>query len=268
VVAAERTCVVVASQHERWWQRQLRSLPPSNIVVQPRNRGTAIGILLPLLAILRRDPQATLIVLPSDHFVRDERALAGAMSEAIARARWAEGQLILLGIDPQEADTELGYIVPGSVYEARPHTVREFIEKPDAATARLAIERGGLWNSFIFAVRARVLLAMFQEVIPELLMELADTQQRIASGSASQADLAVLYERLPRLDFSQDVIQRCPQRLRLLRVPACGWSDLGTPRRVADVLRKRCLTTSAAMPSPNQCMGFLDLAAQAQRQSA
>jgi mannose-1-phosphate guanylyltransferase len=62
MAAIERTCVVVASQHERWWQPPLRLLPRSNIVCQPRNRGTAIGILLPLLSIMQRDPEATLAV--------------------------------------------------------------------------------------------------------------------------------------------------------------------------------------------------------------
>jgi len=69
LVPKRQIVAVVARQHQRLWQRELSDLAPENLLVQPQNKGTAAGLLLPLLDILRRDPQATILVLPSDHFV-------------------------------------------------------------------------------------------------------------------------------------------------------------------------------------------------------
>jgi len=261
IAPPQRTCVVVSADHRCWWQSLGRSIPSSNIVVQPRNRGTAIGILLPLLQILQRDPDATLGVLPSDHFVRNEPLLADAMRQAMRRAR-SSSALILLGLTPEEPDPELGYIVPGSQADPGMREVEEFVEKPDMALAGDIVRRGGLWNSFIFAVRGRRLLDMFEQRMPEVVMEMTTAMQRPDRDSAHHyAQLAALYERLPVVDFSRHIIQRQPHDLRVVSVSPCGWSDLGTPRRVAEVLRKErpaAPTASAAGYST----GFLDLAAQ------
>ncbi|MFL6576698.1 MAG: sugar phosphate nucleotidyltransferase [Povalibacter sp.] len=236
IAPTERTCVVVTAQHERWWRPQLSALPPRNIIVQPGTRGTAMGILLPLLAIARRDPHATVLVLPSDHFVRDESLLAVSIEKAMSSASSARDWIVLVGIEPDEADTELGYIIPSQTWSCDPCKVGEFLEKPNVTEARLAIMQGGLWNSFIFAASARALLQMFHELHPGLVSQLSLLERAIAGREASEADLAEMLETVPPLDFSTDVLQRCPEHLRVLRAPACGWSDLGTPRRVAQVL--------------------------------
>lgn len=71
LVPPERVAVIVADQHRGFWQKELLGLPAENVVVQPRNRGTTAGVLLPVPQILlRRDPQARFLVLPSDHYVR------------------------------------------------------------------------------------------------------------------------------------------------------------------------------------------------------
>jgi len=261
IAPPRRTCVVVSADHRCWWQSLGRSIPGSNIVVQPRNRGTAIGILLPLLAILQRDPDAVLGVLPSDHFVRNESLLADAMRQAMRLAR-SSPTLILLGFEPEEADPELGYIVPGPHADLGMREVAEFVEKPDARTAGEIVRRGGLWSSFIFAVRGRSLLAMFERHMPEVVMEMtAVTQPARCDSMHRYAQLAAVYERLPTVDFSRDIVERYPDDLRVVSVSACGWSDLGTPRRVADVLRKERPAAPSA-PATAYSSGFLDLAAQ------
>ena len=69
----DRDCVtaVVASEHRLYWPAALQSLSPENLVVQSRNLGTEIGILLPAMRIAARDPQARILILPSDHYVAD-----------------------------------------------------------------------------------------------------------------------------------------------------------------------------------------------------
>lgn len=144
VVARERVCVVVAEEHRRWWQGALWSLPASNVVVQPRNRGTGNGILLSVLNVLERDPLARIVFLPADHYVRDEAVLARALRGVFKPLSRRPIELVLLGITPEDADSEVGYVLPARRDGHGGASVERFVEKPDAATARALIDAGGL----------------------------------------------------------------------------------------------------------------------------
>lgn len=254
-----RICVVVAAQHRRWWQPALRALPGGNVIVQPQNRGTANGILLGLLEILRLDPEARIVLLPSDHHVRQEAILSAAMRVALPQLERQSGAVLLLGVQPEEADPELGYILPGAPDAAGLLTVERFIEKPSAARARELMRTGGLWNTFIVVSRAHALLALFERSMPLILERMKAALERDA-GAVGAAALTELYERLPIVDFSSDVIAGQESVLRVLPVPRCGWTDLGTPRRVAQALS----TPPGARPAPWAGVGVAELSLAAQ----
>jgi mannose-1-phosphate guanylyltransferase len=232
----ERICVVVAAHHRPWWAPVLAWLPRRNVIVQPRNRGTGNGILLPLLHILRRDPQARIILLPSDHHVRDEHRLEMALRQALGQIEEQPARAILLGIEPDEVDPGLGYILPGGEDRCGVRTVERFVEKPTAATARVLLGRGALWNAFILAARARTLLGLFNRRFPEVVGQMRAAVARDARQPDEPRAAAQLYERLPDIDFSRHVAQGAESALRVLTVASCGWSDLGTPARVARTL--------------------------------
>lgn len=232
----ERICTVVARQHRRWWEASLRVLPHENVIVQPENRGTGNGILLPLLHILERDPEARIVLLPSDHHVRDERSLAHALVRAVSALSAHKRELVLLGIEPDEIDAELGYIVPGE--QEAVSKVGRFVEKPSYETARQLIAEGALWNAFILAAHARTLVDMYADRYPTIV---ADMRAVVAHDSTQPREpiaASHLYKKLPSIDFSRDIAQGGEQGLRVLRAPACGWSDLGTPARVAKTLQQ------------------------------
>lgn len=231
------TCVIVADQHRRWWDGVLGSLPAANVIVQPENRGTANGMLFPLLNILVRDPQARIMLLPSDHHVRQEALLASALREAVKQLQWRSGQTLLLGLEPEEADPELGYIIPGERDGRGALTVTRFIEKPPAARACELIRAGGLWNAFILISTAQALLAMFQRRIPQIVEAMRAAIQHDGGTGTSGAEVPALYQRLPIVDFSRDIVPGQESSLRVVPVPPCGWSDLGTPKRVEDAVR-------------------------------
>lgn len=111
IVPRQRILCVVAEAHRRHWQEGVAGLPTENIVVQPENRGTAAGLLLPLLEIARRDPVARVIVSPADHFVADERRLTLALLEALSAIEGPEDRLLLLGIAPDAPVGDYGWIV-------------------------------------------------------------------------------------------------------------------------------------------------------------
>jgi mannose-1-phosphate guanylyltransferase len=237
VTARSRICVVVAEQHARWWRAPLAALPRANVVVQPRNCGTGTGLLLPLLHVLERDSQARIAVLPSDHHVCEDDVLTTALERSLAALRDPRRGVLLLGMAPDDADPELGYIEPergsGSVLP-----IARFVEKPCAAEAESLIERGALWNSFIVAARGAALLKIFARHDPDLVLRMhaavrRDAQRRIGAGA-----IARLYRTTPYLDFSRDVLPQSVAALGVARVPPCGWTDLGTPERLGRTLRE------------------------------
>ena len=245
----ERVVTVVSSKHRRWWESQLADLPSDNIVVQPCNRGTACGILLPLIHILLQEPQAIVAVLPSDHFVEDEAVLTRTLRKAIRVAGHAADSIVLLGIRPDGPDCEYGWIEPTLKTLDGLHWVLSFVEKPVPAVAEQLRDRGGLWNSFVLVARGLTFLSAFTRAFPELVDRFGAA---LVSGNADGAEdrLERLYSKLPSLDLSRDLLQSNHEQLRVLPVPPCGWTDLGTPERIA-----RCLERVATEPSP-ECVAI------------
>jgi mannose-1-phosphate guanylyltransferase len=234
-----RILTVVAEQHRQWWDSPLHAMLTENVIVQPENRGTATGLLLPLVHLVQRDPHAIVLVLPSDHFVRKKAVLIRAMHQAVRLADVDRRHVYLLGLTPEEIDPDLGYIVPradGAASLASP--VRLFVEKPPIEMARRLVQAGALCNAFILAASARTLVALYAARYPDLLAQLTATAAQDAARVRKPLAAQALYPQLPSLDFSRDVLEGQEELLRVLRVPACGWSDLGTPRRVAETLSR------------------------------
>jgi mannose-1-phosphate guanylyltransferase len=237
IAPPEQVCAIVAQQHSRYWRKALHALPARNVIVQPQNRGTANGVLLCVLAILERDPLARIVFLPADHFVLDESALARALRDLALHLNHNPDGLTLIGIEPDEPDPELGYIVPGRTLSDGSRAVARFVEKPPPRTAGDLFDAKALWNSFIFAATGSTLLGLLRTQLGVSVEDMAIALARDAQSNQPSA-LTELYERLPVVDFSRAVVQQAPQTLRVITAPACGWTDLGTPRRVADTLTR------------------------------
>ena len=263
IALPQRICAVVASKHRDWWQNALRQLSVDNVVIQPGNCGTASGILLPLLAIMAQDRDATVVILPSDHHVEDERVLADALQGAVRALGRHPNEVLLLGIAPDEADPELGYIVPGRLDGNGAATVLKFVEKPATAAAKELIAQGALWNAFIIAGRAAALLSLFAENAPELLLKMRRALE-VSPHRPDPAAIEELYRTLTPLDFSRHILRGQEAHLRVMRVPPCGWTDLGTPKRVA-VLLSRMYSRKAETFDGLHGSGALNLAAQYRR---
>lgn len=244
LVDPDRVCTIVAQQHREWWTEcppLLDALDGGNLIVQPRNLGTGIGILYSLLHILAKDSQAHVVLLPADHYVRDEDVLHRSLLQAIEQLDRNAGRPVLLGLQPDELDTDLGYVLPGDPDSFGNHAVARFIEKPGYSVAREIIDAGGLWNTFIMVAAARTLLDLYMPRFAPLVMEMQvglAKGQTAGSPTGSWPALLSLYDRLPELDFSRDLLEGRAADLCVLRVPPCGWSDLGTPRRVGEIVQR------------------------------
>ena len=120
-------------------------------------------------------------------------------------------------------------------------SVARFIEKPTFQAAREIVDAGGLWNAFIVAAGGAALINLFLPRYAALLMEMQVIVSRALGGHSPAAGwpaIVDMYERLPHVDFSRDLLEGQESALCVMRVPPCGWSDLGTPRRVGETLRR------------------------------
>ena len=235
LVPAERTLVVVGAHQSAEAARQLAHWPQPNIIYQPANRDTAPGILLPLSYITHWDPSATIIVSPSDHFVRDENRFMESVARALADLKRHPDKMVLLGMTPEQGqETEYGYIQLKKQPRAtltRP--VAGFVEKPPLALARRLIDQGALWNTMVFTVRSTTLWQMVRETVPSLYNSFGLIQSMLGSIHAPGI-VQHVYQTIPNINFSSDICAPVAKKLRVLKVPNVGWSDWGT---VASILR-------------------------------
>jgi mannose-1-phosphate guanylyltransferase len=231
LVPRERILVVVAEHHEPWWRVALADWPEGNVLVQPRNQGTAAGVLFPLLHALNRDVLARVVVLPSDHFVEQEVVLDHWLRRAMDRVASDPARLVLLGFEPDRPETGYGWIVAQPGEDEHISSVGRFVEKPQPDLAQQLHDQGGLWNSFIFAAQGASLLELYCEHLPALPWAfLAPHHERASRWDPER--LRRIYDRIEPKDFSKHLLERCTRSQMVLRVPECGWTDLGTPDRV------------------------------------
>ncbi len=229
VVPRGHVLVVVAKQHRRFWEPELSDFPVGNVLVQPRNRGTGAGLLLPLLhPRLRRDAMARVLVLASDHHVEDEGRLRESLDLALDVRGRERGRLLLLGMTPRNLDHDFGWIVPTSGASGRIRHVAHFSEKPGLEGARVLMKRGALVNSLILVAQVELMLRLYGEALPGTLRAFRDGP----GGAVAEERLDEIYARIPTSDFSREVLAPSVRHLSVVQVPRCGWSDLGTPQRL------------------------------------
>lgn len=234
LIPRERIIVIVDKRHRPEASAQLADWPEENIVYQPANRETAPGILLPLAHVSHRDPDATVALFPSDHFVQDESGFARQVAQALVEAERFPQSGILLGMTPDRVEEGYGWICSSEDGRSTAtRAVRGFYEKPSQAQAERLIASGALWNTFVFTARAAVLWQMTQRSIPELHDAFSSIRARLGTQGAA-AYIEQVYQRIPTVNFSHAVLTPCTRQLRVLPVPDIGWSDWGSADRILD----------------------------------
>ncbi len=225
--------VVVTTDDVRFLvAEQLRELgidPGGKVLCEPAGRNTAPAI---GLAALGADPDEVLLVLPSDHAIRD----AGAFRRALVGARGAaeQGWLVTFGIAPSTPETGYGYIRLGEPLPGHPEAraVARFVEKPDRATAEAYLAEGGYaWNSGMFAFRAGTFLEELARHAPEVHEGLHALGPRVRKGEEIPAEA---YGALPKISVDYAVMERS-DRVAVFPVDP-GWSDLGSFGALLDLL--------------------------------
>lgn len=239
---AEKVVTVVARGHLPFLDAPLQQ-PPGPLFAQPRDCGTAPGVFLPLSLVVARDPRATVLITPADHFVHPEARFLTVAEAACKAARERPGRLILLGVPADEPETDFGWILPGPVgSHGRLAPVERFEEKPDRDRARRFLASGGMWNTMVMAVQAATLWRLGERHLPAMMRRFRDLRAVLAHPQGELPEVRVAeavdraYQRMPSADFSRDLVQRCPDSALVMPLEGIEWSDWGRPERVAESL--------------------------------
>jgi mannose-1-phosphate guanylyltransferase len=240
LVPPERTVVVSQERHVPWLAGEIRPDCRQKVLLQPENRDTAAGVLLPVYWIASQDPDATVAVFPSDHFVLEDGAFRAHVAEVVTFVERHPDRIVLLGARATEADPEYGWIEPGDAVGSTPagpiSTVARFREKPAPRAAAACLARGWLWNTFVFVARARTLMSVADVLLPELHRSLTAAASFFGTPRERWA-IRQAYANLPRHNFSVRVLQAGLPFLAVSTLPSLTWSDLGTPQRLFALLR-------------------------------
>jgi mannose-1-phosphate guanylyltransferase len=236
----DRQVVVVSRDHERFYRGLENELAPGRLVEQPSNRGTAPGVLYPLLRIADLAGDVPVAIFPSDHFVSDDIAFVGAVSAAVDAVQTSADLVVLLGVEATSPETGYGWIeyeercLPGLREPVFP--IRRFREKPSPEVAQALLAAGGLWNTFVMIGRPGSFLRLFRAGTPTLLRAFQPVLR--ALGTPREAAVVErVYAGLPSVDFSDRVLGPSG-RLGVMRLRGVEWSDLGTVERLAATIRR------------------------------
>ena len=207
-------------------QLQAIDIAPLSLVLEPVGRGTAPAVAIAALLALEEHAEATIVVAPSDHAIRDVAALHAALDVAVAAAR--QGLLVTFSIPPSRPETGYGYMEHGSSVTGVDGAFRvaSFVEKPDAARAAEMISGGRhFWNSGMFIFGAAFFLAELERHAPEIL----DAAKAALAGRTADLDFLRLdagaFGKSPSDSIDYAVMERTE---RAATVPLrAGWSDVG-----------------------------------------
>jgi mannose-1-phosphate guanylyltransferase/mannose-6-phosphate isomerase len=203
-------------------------ITPRAMILEPVARNTAAALAVAALQIARENPSAVMVVMPSDHVIKDDARFVEAVRRAAIVA--ATGRLVLFGIKPDEPHTGYGYIRQGATLEGfsgGAFQVAAFVEKPDRKTAESYLADGTFfWNSGIFVLHVRTFLDELARLEPRIL-EAART-----ALDKAQEDLGFLrldkpsFAQAPSISVDYAVMEKT--ELAAMLPIDVGWNDIGS----------------------------------------
>jgi mannose-1-phosphate guanylyltransferase len=236
-IPAERILVVTAADQAEELKRQAPQLSQANFLIEPQPRGTACAIGLAAAVLKKHDPEAVMLVLTSDHYIRNTDLFRLVIQVAVQVAR--KNYLVTLGVTPTFPATGYGYIKQDAAlpekFDYPVYRVMQFTEKPDEAKARSMLASGSYsWNSGMFIWRAGRILDEFAGQMPELKTVL----DRIATAWDTPQQGAVLGSEWPQLKAETIDYGIMEHATTVAVLPASGlqWSDVGSWDSLFDVL--------------------------------
>jgi mannose-1-phosphate guanylyltransferase len=218
------------------------------VVEQPVARGTGAAVAYGLRRVqaLAAAQPAVIGFFPSDHHYANGLALQRTVAIAYNAARAHPDRVFLVGAEATSPESDYGWIEPGAALSeqtraARPVLVRavgRFWEKPSLEVAKALLSRGCLWNTFIVIGCDAAFSQLLESTQPEFWSAFG-TLGRCDAAAGESVNARRVYRRVLPVDFSREVLERAANMLAVVPMPNAGWTDLGRPDRVLDVLSRQ-----------------------------
>jgi len=238
LVPPERCLVVTHERYVEKTKKQLPAVPEENILAEPISRNTAPCIAYAATTLAKRDPDATMAVLPADHVIGNVAQFHDTLDVAFDAAR-QRNALVTIGIEPTYPATGYGYIQYDGAGEdqdeLRAYPVRTFAEKPDQSTAERFIDAGDfLWNSGMFIWQADTILDQVERHLPDAYEAFAPVRE--AESEVDTETLTQAFQNSPRISIDYGVMEQADT---VYVVPGTfDWNDVGDWRAVYDLSDK------------------------------
>ncbi|KIC96377.1 mannose-1-phosphate guanylyltransferase [Flavihumibacter solisilvae] len=225
-IPAENIFVVTSDEYSDIVAEQLPNLPKENILGEPSRKNTAPCIAYISFKLMQKDPQASLIVAPSDHLILDTMAFRKVCLEALSFVG-KHNAFITLGIQPTHPNTGYGYIqfeqhsITDNVYK-----VKTFTEKPSLEIAKTFLSSGEfLWNAGIFVWQVKNILTAFEHYLPEMYEVFVAEKDKFNTEEEKEA-LEAIYPQCTNISIDFGIMEKANN---VYVIPSSfGWSDLGT----------------------------------------
>jgi mannose-1-phosphate guanylyltransferase len=260
-IPASRILSIINRGHLRHAEArtQIAARPPGTVIIQPENKETGPGILLPLMHLYKRSPEAIVAVFPSDHFIWEEERFMDHVELAAQAVARNPDRIVLLATEARWPETEYGYVVPyddgGQLNPWGVRRVAQFVEKPALEQARRLTGAGALWNTMIMVFKLKTLFNVTKALYPELYQRFYGILDTI--GEAVEKDkIDEVYRSLTPLNFSKGILERIlakfPRIVSVLPVFQVYWSDWGSRQRISNALQVLGVNAQLAVRPPQE----------------
>jgi mannose-1-phosphate guanylyltransferase len=238
IIPEERILVVTNQEYGALVREQLPELPEENILLEPLRRNTAPCIAYASYKILRKDPDAKLIVAPSDHLIMDEDKFLKIVKQGLEFVS-DENALLTLGIPPSRPETGYGYIQVNGIRNGKSknlRSVKTFTEKPDLKLAQVFLESGEFfWNAGIFFWSIPTIIDSFERYLPEMASIFAEGEDKYYTPGET-AFITEAYSDCKNISIDYGIMENA-DNVHVI-TSDFGWSDLGTWGSLRDHLEK------------------------------
>lgn len=240
VFPMENILIIGNKVHENLLKEQLPGLKSDQIILEPFGRNTAAAIGLAAAFLKKKDPEATMLVIPSDQMIKNEPRFVEIVKEGLSLAVNEKHALVTIGLKPVRPETGYGYIQIDEDFHLdnypNAYHVKTFAEKPNYDTAvRFCSSGDFLWNSGMFIWKADTILAELQHHLPDLFFELQALEPAIGTPDF-YSQLSGAYNRMPNISIDYGVMEKAA--LVFVLKADLGWSDVGSWDEVCNLAGK------------------------------
>ncbi len=230
---------VVTQDHQVYASEALMRQRTGQVILEPDYCGTGAGTFLPLTYVRAWDPNATVVIFPSDHFVFPEERFLETVRRAISGSRILQDRILLLGVRPTHLAPDYTWVNVGGILGwcggSCVRQVDSFMDKRGDVDLLKAMAKGALWHTSVIVAKIETIWKLGWQYLP-VIMERFERLGRTIGSTYEGRTLRQLYGTMPTLNFCTELLQRVPERLGIIEIEDVLWSDWERPDRIREIL--------------------------------